>query len=126
MKFEIKKIHSGISKEERIYEYARRISFYHVIMTEERLLSKVFDCDNLMRNAIDNNGEEVGCLKRPDLDPCDSCKRSHSHYEQFRKYNRMRATALRQLNKTLAIENTGYEDICELYGKEYHPQFNAQ
>lgn len=110
-----------MTKGEKIAEYARRISFYHLMMTEERILSKVFGCKHLERNAIDNGGEEVGCLKRPDLDSCEPCARSHGHYEQYRKYNRMRATALRQLNKEHAAENVKYDDLAELHGKEYHP-----
>lgn len=108
-------------KQDKIVEYARRISFYHIMMTEERTLSKVFNCSELVRNAVNNGGDEVGCLKRPDLEPCAECKRASEHYEQYRKYNRMRATALRQLNKEFSPENIRYDDLGELLNKSYHP-----
>lgn len=120
MKFKTNKIYPSMPKQDKITEYARRISFYHLMMTEERTLSKVFDCTEMSRNAVDN-GEAVGCLKRPDLTPCEECKRASMHYDQYRKNNRMRATALRQLNKELISENLNYEDLTDLHGKEYHP-----
>lgn len=104
MKFSINKVTPSMSKSEKIVEYARRISFYHLMMSEERNLSKVFACTELDRNG------EIGCLKRPDLDPCKNCSNAASHYLKYRDYNKRKATATRQLNRELLSENIKYEE----------------
>jgi hypothetical protein len=113
MNFKINKITSSMSHDQKVFEYARRISFYHLMMTEERSMSKIFACSNLKRNAIDNSCE-VGCLKRPDLEPCDSCSDSAKHYVFFRRYNKLKATAMRQLNKELVSSNINYKEYEDL------------
>lgn len=110
MKFTINKIMPSMTKDEKILEYARRISFYHLMMSEERKLSKVFACTELKRNSIGNNGAMVGCLKRPDLEPCQSCSNAARHYLNYRDYNKRKATATRQLNRELLHENTKYDE----------------
>ena len=114
MNFKINKITTSMSHEQKVFEYARRISFYHLMMAEERGMSKVFACSNLKRNAIDNNGEEVGCLKRPDLEPCESCSDAADHYVKFRRYNKLKATATRQLNKEMVFTNIHYKEYEDL------------
>lgn len=114
MKFKINNVTPSMTKDERLLEYSRRISFYHLMMTDERKLSKVFTCTNLKRNSIDNGGEEVGCLKRPDLEPCQGCSNASRHYINYRDYNKRKATATRQLNKTLLSENIKYDEYKDI------------
>lgn len=103
MTFEINKIYPSMSHEDKVYEYARRISHYSLLASSERALSKVFNCSNLDRN-FELFGERCGCFKHGANDahkPCKACTESHLHYLNFREAKAKRATALRQLNKEM-------------------------
>lgn len=118
--FKINKIKPSMSHAERVYEYARRISHYSLLASEERGMSKVFDC-----SMIDENnskcGERCGCAKRdailrsremntnpskylPDQRKysfCESCEDATNHYRAFRDAVSKKAAALRQLNNEM-------------------------
>lgn len=103
MKFEIVKITPSMTHEEKVYEYARRISHYSLLASKERVLSKVFACENTVRNKALFN-EPCGCFKHgadEHIEPCNPCKESHNHYLSFRNAVSKKAAALRQLNKEM-------------------------
>ena len=103
MKFEIVKITPSMSHEEKVYEYARRISHYSLLASDERKLSKVFRCENTLRN-MELFNEPCGCFKYGAADshkPCNPCMKSHIHYLMYREAVSKKAAALRQLNKEM-------------------------
>lgn len=118
MSFEIVKITPSMSHEQKVYEYARRISHYSKESARSKKLSKVFNC-----SMVDANyqvcGERVGCSRRdnllviaqnkignygfqPMIPRCQSCEDASAHYYDFRNAKTKQATALRQLNKEMS------------------------
>ena len=103
MKFKIVKITPSMSHDSKVYEYARRLSHYSLLASEERKLSKVFRCENLDRNTKLFN-ESCGCFKygaEEHHKPCKPCMKAHTHYSMYREAVNKKATALRQLNKEM-------------------------
>lgn len=103
MKFEINKIKSSMIHEQKVYEYARRISHYSLEASRLRAKSKTFNCSSLERN-FELFGEKCGCFKHGADQvhkPCSSCLKSHVHYVGFRDAVSKKAAALRQLNKEM-------------------------
>lgn len=103
MTFEINPIKPAMNHEEKVYEYARRISHYSLKASKERSLSKVFACENITRNKELFN-EECGCFKHGASEhhkPCKPCTHSHDHYILYRDAVSKKAAALRQLNKEM-------------------------
>lgn len=117
MQFEINPIKSTMTHEDKVYEYARRISYYSLHSSSERDLSKNFACTMLDANK-EICGERVGCSRRDNLlviaenklgkygfksmmPKCQSCSDASKHYEMFRSSRAKQATALRQLNKEM-------------------------
>lgn len=103
MTFEINPIKPAMSHEEKVYEYARRISHYSILASSEKSKSKVFNCQNISRNLI-LFSEACGCFKHGAADvhePCKPCLDSHSHYLHYRDAVNKKAAALRQLNKEM-------------------------
>lgn len=89
--------------EQKVYEYARRISHYSLLSSKERELSKRFNCQELERN-FNIFGEKCGCLKHgADLvnKPCEPCLRASIHYVNFRDAKSKQGAAMRQLNKEM-------------------------
>lgn len=103
MTFKINPIKPAMSHEEKVYEYARRISYYSLLAADERKLSKVFRCENTARNMEIFN-EPCGCFKHGADEyhkPCKPCIYSHEHYILYRDAVNKKAAALRQLNKEM-------------------------
>lgn len=103
MTFKIKPIKPAMSHEEKVYEYARRISHYSVLASAEKAQSKIFNCHNLDRNQGLFN-ERCGCFKNGLADthePCQPCLNSHDHYLGYRDAVNKKAAALRQLNREM-------------------------
>lgn len=103
MTFKINKINKTMSHEEKVYEYARRISYYSMLASSERDESKMFDCQSLTRN-LTVSGEACGCFKNGLADiyePCKPCLESHGHYLNYRDAVNKKAAALRQLNSEM-------------------------
>ena len=118
--FKINKIKPSMSHAERVYEYARRISHYSLVASEERAMSKIFDCSIIEHNHSEC-GERCGCsrreslirdrlLKAGDYDAlesrtgigfCPSCDEAAKHYCAFRDAVSKKAAALRQLNNEM-------------------------
>ena len=117
MTFTIKQIKPAMSHEEKVYEYARRLSHYSIASAKFKKLSKVFNC-----SMLDVNhklcGERVGCSRRDnlltmeqrrignysfqsDIEKCESCEIASHQYFEFRALKAKQATALRQLNKEM-------------------------
>lgn len=127
--FSINPIKPSMSHAERVYEYARRISHYSLLASEERKMSKIFDC-----SMIDENhskcGERCGCAKRDSIlrrkemsaNPsrylpdqrkysfCESCEEATNHYQAYRDAVSKKAAALRQLNNEM-IKNGFFTSI---------------
>lgn len=97
-----------MTHEEKVYEYARRISYYSQLASKERKESKVFKCSNLLRN-LDITRKKCGCfsneiifheaqaIKEVDTSPCDQCKKAHVHYLAYREAKSKQGAAMRQL-----------------------------
>ena len=118
--FKINKIKPSMSHAERVYEYARRISHYSLVASEERGMSKVFDCSIIEHNHSEC-GERCGCSRRESLIRdrllkagdyealesrtgigfCPSCDEAAMHYCAFRDAVSKKAAALRQLNNEM-------------------------
>ena len=118
--FKINKIKPSMSHAERVYEYARRISHYSLVASEERAMSKIFDCSIIERNHSEC-GERCGCSRRESLIRdrllkagdyaalesrtgigfCPSCDDAAKHYCAFRDAVSKKAAALRQLNNEM-------------------------
>lgn len=118
MSFEIVKIKPLMTHEQRVYEYARRISHYSLVASAERAESKKFACSMLELNK-QICGEFVGCAKRDsklmdierltcnftfksDHPVCPSCAKASEHYGRFRDVVSKKAAALRQLNHEMS------------------------
>lgn len=118
MSFEIVKIKPLMAHEQRVYEYARRISYYSLVASAERAESKKFACSmqEINRQIC---GELVGCIKRDskltaiersicnfafksDHPVCPSCAKASEHYSLFRDAVSKKAAALRQLNHEMS------------------------
>lgn len=103
MTFKINPIKPVMDHKDKVYEYARRISHYSLVASEERSLSKVFKCENIARNLM-LFSEACGCFKHGAANahkPCDPCVKSHNHYLKYRDAVNKKAAALRQLNKEM-------------------------
>ena len=103
MKFEINPIKPSMSHEEKVYEYARRLSHYSLLASSEREQSKVFLCQNTVRN-MELFNEPCGCFKHgadEHHQPCKPCIFAHEHYLLYRGAVSKKAAALRQLNKEM-------------------------
>ncbi len=103
MTFEIKPIKPVMSHEEKVYEYARRISHYSTTASSQKSLSKIFACENTDRNKKLFD-EECGCFKHganEHHEPCKPCAEAHDHYIRYRDAVSKKAAALRQLNKEM-------------------------
>ena len=118
--FKINKIKPSMSHAERVYEYARRISNYSLVASEERAMSKIFDCSIIEHNHSEC-GERCGCSRRESLIRdrllkagdyaalesrtgigfCPSCDEAAMHYCAFRDAVSKKAAALRQLNNEM-------------------------
>ncbi|MGL4757597.1 MAG: hypothetical protein ACRCXB_35020 [Aeromonadaceae bacterium] len=117
--FKINTIKPSMTHEEKVYEYARRISHYSLEASDERKMSKVFDCARLAANEAEC-GERCGCLRMVSLirqrlinagdfagaesvNPsfCESCDDAAMHYHAFRDAVSKKAAALRQLNNEM-------------------------
>ena len=118
--FSINPIKPSMSHAERVYEYARRISHYSRVASDERAMSKQFNC-----SLVDENhakcGERCGCSRREALvyqslvkignpsyldayEPegyCESCDEASKHYHAYRDAVSKKAAALRQLNNEM-------------------------
>lgn len=116
MTFKINPIKPAMSHEEKVYEYARRISNYSLLASEERRLSKVFKCENILRN-LDISGKSCGCFSneimfseaRGNADrhkepckPCKPCIKANVHYSRYRDAKSKQGAAMRQLNKEMS------------------------
>lgn len=113
MEFEIKPIKPAMSHEEKVYEYARRLSHYSLLASEERRLSKVFKCENILRN-LDISGKSCGCFSndimfseakcKADIctEPCEPCVKANVHYSRYRDAKSKQGAAMRQLNKEMS------------------------
>lgn len=102
--FAINPIKPSMSHEQKVYEYARRISHYSLAASSERSLSKSFNCQNLDRN-LEIFGEICGCNKNgADVvhGSCEPCNESSKHYIRFREAKSKQGAAMRQLNKEMA------------------------
>ena len=124
--FKINKIKPSMSHAERVYEYARRISHYSLVASEERAMSKAFDCSIIERNHSEC-GERCGCSRRESLIRdklikagdyaalesragigfCRSCDEAAKHYCAFRDAVSKKAAALRQLNNEMLKNELG-------------------
>jgi hypothetical protein len=120
MKFEINKIKPSMTHEEKVYEYARRISHYSSLASKERHNSKNFNCSKVDENAKICN-EFVGCSKRDSIiyerikkhdlyaivsdsdfpEKCEGCKKASEYYDKFREAKSKQGAAMRQLNKEM-------------------------
>ncbi|MGL4354105.1 MAG: hypothetical protein ACRCTP_09355 [Aeromonas popoffii] len=108
-----------MTHEDKVYEYARRISHYSLEASDERKMSKIFDCSRVDANKSEC-GERCGCSRRVSLirkglmnagdfagaesvNPsfCESCDEAKMHYHAFRDAVSKKATALRQLNNEM-------------------------
>lgn len=102
MDFKINPIKPSMSHEEKVYEYARRIAHYSKTASEERESSKIFKCENILRN-LEYSGKHCGCfsneiaLREFPLNPCKPCTMAHSHYLAFRSAKAKQGAAMRQL-----------------------------
>lgn len=113
MKFEINKIKPSMTHEEKVYEYARRISFYSLLASEKRAESKIFECVLIPVNK-ELTGESCGCTEREahlfsvgspsqgQVPKCEACEKSSASYKEFRDAVSKKAAALRQLNKEMS------------------------
>ena len=118
MSFEIVKIKPLMTHEQKVYEYARRISHYSLVASAERAGSKKFACSMLELNR-EACGESVGCTKRDskltaiersicnftfksEHTVCPSCAKASEHYSLFRDAVSKKAAALRQLNHEMS------------------------
>ena len=118
--FKINKIKPSMSHAERVYEYARRISHYSLLASEERGMSKVFDCsiiehnhsecgercgcsrrESLIRDRLLNAGDYAALESRTGIGFCPSCDEAAKHYCAFRDAVSKKAAALRQLNNEM-------------------------
>lgn len=124
--FKIKTIKPSMTHEEKVYEYARRISHYSLEASDERKMSKVFDCSIIERNHSEC-GERCGCSRRESLIRdrllkagdhaalesragigfCPSCDEAAMHYCAFRDAVSKKAAALRQLNNEILKNGLG-------------------
>ena len=115
-----------MSHAERVYEYARRISHYSLVASEERAMSKVFDC-SIIEHNYSECGERCGCSRRESLIRdrlikagdyaalesrtgigfCQSCDEAAKHYCAFRDAVSKKAAALRQLNNEMLKNELG-------------------
>lgn len=104
--FQINKIKPAMSHEEKVYEYARRISFYGRMASHFRQQSKVFNCQHLDVNkkVVGGfyDGDPTGCLKNEDKEPCEPCKKAAIAYGYFRSNTNKKAAAFRQLNSEMS------------------------
>lgn len=108
----INAIKPSMTHEEKVYEYARRISYYSQLASKERSDSKVFKCQNLTRN-IRLSGKACGCFsneimfsgarsnQEEDTSPCKECKKANTHYNNFRAAKSKQGAAMRQLAKEI-------------------------
>ena len=122
--FKITTIKPSMTHEEKVYEYARRISHYSLEASDERKMSKVFDCARIEENEAEC-GERCGCSRRVSLirrklvnagdlagaesvNPsyCESCDDAAMHYHAFRDAVSKKAAALRQLNNEMLKHET--------------------
>ena len=124
--FKIKTIKPSMTHEEKVYEYARRISHYSLEASDERKMSKVFDCSIIELNHSEC-GERCGCSRRESLIRdrllkagdyaalesrtgtgfCPSCDEAAMHYCAFRDAVSKKAAALRQLNNEMLKNGLG-------------------
>lgn len=117
MEFEIKPIKPAMSHEDKVYEYARRISHYSKLASSERSLSKNFSC-SMTRENFEITGIECGCSKRESvmvalehsmgnfhyihtIEKCKGCSDASAHYDAFRDAKSKQGAAMRQLNKEM-------------------------
>ena len=117
--FKINTIKPSMTHKEKVYEYARRISHYSLEASDERKMSKIFDCSRVDANKLEC-GERCGCSRRVSLirqrlinagdfagaesvNPsfCESCDDAAMHYHAFRDAVSKKAAALRQLNNEM-------------------------
>lgn len=113
MEFKITPIKPSMTHEEKVYEYARRISHYSVTASKERELSKKFSC-SMIRDNFELTGIACGCSKRESsmialersvgnfdyvhkIEKCQGCKEASKHYDAFREEKAKRGAAMRQL-----------------------------
>lgn len=127
MTFEINPIKPAMNHEEKVYEYARRLSHYSTEAAKFKKLSRVFNCSMLDAN-YQICDERVGCSRRDNLlvisqnkignygfqsmmPKCQSCEEASNHYCHFREAKAKQATALRQLNKEMSklLSTTHYQ-----------------
>lgn len=118
MTFKINPIKPAMSHEEKVYEYARRLSHYSTESAKFKKLSKLFNCSMLDANH-QICGERAGCSRRDNLlviaqnkignygfqsmmPKCQSCEEASVNYLTFRNSKAKQATALRQLNKEMS------------------------
>lgn len=118
--FKINTIKPSMTHQEKVYEYARRISHYSLEASDERKMSKIFDCSRVDANKSEC-GERCGCSRREALvyqslvkignpsyldayEPegyCESCDEASKHYHAYRDAVSKKAAALRQLNNEM-------------------------
>lgn len=112
MEFEIIKIKPSMSHEEKVYEYARRISYYSQVASKERKESKIFKCQNLVRN-LNLSGKKCGCFSNDitfseargneteDTSPCEQCQKARVNYIAYRDAKSKQGAAMRQLSNEM-------------------------